>query len=147
MTNNPEAQLAGFLAAYSPEVAEKATAILARMRVLLPHADALVYDNYNALAVAFSPNGKTGAAICSIAVYPRWVSLFVSAKLDDPTGIMRGQGGRLRHVVLDDAVMLDRADVAAFIAASIARAQPPFDPAHMGQLVIKSVSAKQRPRR
>jgi hypothetical protein len=145
--DNAESALAGFLANYTPAVAALGSAAIARMRTLLPGADALVYDNYNALAVGFAPDGKTSHAMLSIALYPRWVSLFVSAKIADPTGILKGSGGTVRHVVLEDAAMLDRADVAALIEATVARAQPPLDPARRGVLVIKSVSAKQRPRR
>ena len=113
----------------------------------LPGAQVLVYDNYNALAVGFAANEKVSGVIFSIALYPRWVSIFMSARLDDPTGIFKGSGGTVRHVVLDDVSALDRPDIAALVAQAIARAQPPLDPEARGKLVIKSVSAKQRPRR
>ena len=52
------AQLARFIAKFSPEVAARARAILARMRARLPGAVELVYDNYNALAIGFGPSGR-----------------------------------------------------------------------------------------
>jgi len=36
----------------------------------------MVYDNYNALVIAFSPNERPSDAIFSIALYPHWVNLF-----------------------------------------------------------------------
>ena len=45
-------QLAGFLAKSTPEIALLAEAILAKMRLRLLGAFQLVYDNYNALAIA-----------------------------------------------------------------------------------------------
>jgi hypothetical protein len=52
------AQLAGFIAKFTPEVAAQARAILAKMRTRLPGAVELVYDNYNALAIGFGPNER-----------------------------------------------------------------------------------------
>ena len=70
-----ERRLAGFIARFFPEVAELGGTVLGELRARLPHANLLVYDNYNALA------------------------------------------------------------------------EPPLDPGHAGRLVIKSISAKQRPHR
>ena len=71
-----QAQLAGCIAKYSPDVAKLGRAAIGRMRKLLPAAQVLVYDNYNALAVGFGPNERTSQIVFSIAMYPRWVSLF-----------------------------------------------------------------------
>jgi len=55
---NAKEQLASFIAKFDPEVARLAEAILCRMRLLFPTALELVYDNYNALAIALlPPNG------------------------------------------------------------------------------------------
>lgn len=144
----PEAQLEAFLATYRPDVAETGRAAIAHLRQRLPQWDVLVYDNYNALAVGFSPDGGKKTLALSIALYPRWVSLFVSAKLDDPHGILKGSGGTVRHVVLEGgAGDLEKPEVAAFIDQTIARASNLIDPARKGELRIISVSAKQRPRR
>jgi hypothetical protein len=53
-----KAQLDGFVAKYSPEVAKLGRAAIARMRKLLRAAQVLVYDNYNALAVGFGPSER-----------------------------------------------------------------------------------------
>jgi hypothetical protein len=50
----PEEQLAGFIAKYIPEIGALAQEALAKMRVRLPGAIELVYDNYNALASALA---------------------------------------------------------------------------------------------
>ena len=99
---SPEAQLAGFLAKYSPEIEALAKAARKKMRARLKGANELVYDNYNALAIGYGPSDKASEVIFSIALYPRWVSLFfLQAKgLDDPAGRLRGSGKcRATHCV------------------------------------------------
>jgi hypothetical protein len=146
---SPEAQLDGFLAKFDPAVEAEARAALTRMRARIPGAVELVYDNYNALAIAFGANEKLSGVVFSIAVYPRWVSLFFSggARLPDPQGLLKGSGGALRHIVLKDMALFDDPAVEALIAEALARADPPIDPVQPRRLIIKSISAKQRPRR
>ncbi|HEU0175429.1 MAG TPA: hypothetical protein VFV58_14300, partial [Blastocatellia bacterium] len=69
----PEEQLANFIAKYTPEIGARCQATLAKMRDRLPGAIELVYDNYNALVIGFSPTERASDAIFSIALYPRWV--------------------------------------------------------------------------
>jgi hypothetical protein len=148
MASSPSAQLSGFLARYTPEVAAVAKAALAKLRRRLPGAIQLVYDNYNALVVVFGPSERTSEAILSIALYPRWVTLFFArgAALPDPDKLLKGSGTTIRHVVLANARDLDTPAVRALIDHAVERSKP-LDPKGRGRLVIRSVSAKQRPRR
>jgi len=145
----PTEQLAGFIAKYTPEVGSLAESILARMRTLYPTALELVYDNYNALAVGFGPTERTSEAIFSIAVFPKWVSLFfLQAKgLADPENLLRGSGNVARHIRLPSAATLDEPAVRALMQEATAKAKVSFDPQGTRSLIIKSVSARQRPRR
>jgi len=148
--SSPEAQLDIFIDKYTPEVAALARACLAKMRARLPGATQLVYDNYNALVVGFGPSEKTSHAIFSIAMYPRWVNLFFlqdAARLPDPQKVLKGSGRVVRHIVIQSASELDHPAVQKLIATALNRAIEPIDPAAPGQLVIRSISAKQRPRR
>jgi hypothetical protein len=146
---DPEAQLEGFIGRYSDSVAGQIRAARSWMRARLPGATELVYDNYNALVIGYGANDKIGGLVFSIAAYPRWVSLFFTrgADLDDPTGRLEGEGARIRHIVLAGPQVLEAPDVAALMAQALAIASPPIDPAATPRTLIKSVSAKQRPRR
>lgn len=146
---SPEKQLAGFIAKYTPEVGAVAQAALAKLRARLPGAVVLVYDNYNALAIGFSPTERAADVIMSIALYPRWVNLFFlhGADLADPQKLLKGSGKTIRHLVLEDAATLDKPAVKRLITQALARADKPLDSSATGRIVIKSVSAKQRPRR
>lgn len=143
----PEQQLAQFVSAFAPAVAERATAAIAAMRARLPGANLLVYDNFNALAVAFCATRRKGDILCSIAVYPRWVSLFLMGgqALDDPHRLLRGSGNTMRHVVLDSAEKLGDPRVQALIDQTVARAAVPLQ-ADGGQVVIAAVAPKKRGR-
>ena len=144
-----EAQLEAFLGRYLPGVAAIGRGAVRQLRVRLTGCDVLVYDNYQALAVGFSPDGKTGAAFLSVALYPRWVNLFFlqGAQLKDPEGLLQGVGSIVRHVRLAGVGDLDQPYIRGTIDAAIANAPAPYDAQRPGKLVIKSISAKQRPRR
>jgi len=145
----PEEQLAGFIAKYTPEIGALARAALTKMRARLPGAIELVYDNYNALAIGFSPTERTSDVIFSIALYPRWVSLFFFSGVDlpDPEKLLKGSGKVTRHIVLKDAADLDKSAIKALMKHALERAAKPMDKKSPGRIIIKSISAKQRPRR
>jgi hypothetical protein len=145
----PAKRLDGFIAEYAPHIAGLARAAFAKLRDLVPGATVLVYDNYNALAIGFGPNDRASDAVLSLALYPRWVSLFFlqGAALPDPGGLLTGSGKKVRHRVLPDAADLDRPAVRSLIATALARARVPIDPAAESRVIIKSVAATQRPRR
>src|SRR3954462_15131571 len=144
-----EAELDSFIDKFTPEVAALTRALIDKMKARVPGAVIMVYDNYNALAIGFGPSEKAGQAVLSLAVFPKWVTLcFLRGKgLPDPAGLLKGEGSRVRHVRLDPPERLDLPEVQALISEALARAEPPFDPAAEPRLIIKSISAKQRPRR
>jgi hypothetical protein len=144
-----QAQLDGFIAKYSPEVAKLGRAAIARMRKLLPAAQVLVYDNYNALAVGFAPNERASSAVFSIVLYPRWVSLFLlkGAGIPDPHKRLSGSGKVVRHVVLAEVAVLDDPQIRELMQRALARCGASLQTGKRGPIVIKSISARQRPRR
>jgi hypothetical protein len=144
-----EEQLASFMAKFTPEIAALAGAIRAEMRKLYPTALELVYDNYNALAIGYGPTERSSEAIFSIALFPRWVSLFFlqGAGLPDPGKILRGSGKVAKHVVLPSPDTLRIPAIQALMHEATTRAKVAFDPRVAHRLIIKSISEKQRPRR
>jgi hypothetical protein len=149
MPESEAKQLDGFIAKFSPEIAAMTNAVLKKMRKRYPTAQVLVYDNYNALAIGFAPGEKAGEAIFSIAVYPKWVSLFfLQAKgVPDPERLLKGSGNVAKHVVLKSPDDLEIPAIAAMMDAVLEVAKTPLAEKGEGRLMIKSVSAKQRPRR
>src|SRR5580658_11298099 len=121
----PKEQLDEFLDRFTPEVASLGRKALAKLRKLTPGSLELVYDNYNALAIGFSPTERAGDGIFSIALFPPHVSLFFlqGATLPDPTKRLRGSGNVVRHIVLDDLSVFDDPDVRKLLSLALARAK------------------------
>jgi hypothetical protein len=145
----PRAALDGFIDKYSPDVARRARAAFAKLRKRLPAASVLVYDNYNALAIGFGPGERTSDVVFSLALYPRWVSLFFAkgVGLPDPQRRLKGSGSVVRHIVLETTDVLDDPQVRTLMEHALERAGTKLDNGRPGPIIIKSVSAKQRPRR
>ena len=142
-------QLSSFIDKFTPEVAALTRALLDKTKARVPGATIMVYDNYNALAIGFGPSDKAGQAVFSLAVMPRWVTLCFTwgVRLPDPHGLLNGGGNQVRHVRLHTPEAFDDPRIQDLIEAALERSEPLIDPTREQQLIIKSISAKQRPRR
>lgn len=117
---------------------------------MVPGGTEFVYDNYNALVFGFGPSDRPSEAVLSLAIMPRWVTLcfLKGAKLRDPKKLLGGAGNIVRNIHLSSPGHLDDPDVRDLIDQSIAGARPKFSGKTGKQrTVVKSISAKQRPRR
>jgi hypothetical protein len=148
-TQTPTAQLESFLSRYTDEIADATRTALRHMRRRVPGATELVYDNYNALAIGFGPSDTPSDVVFSIVPYPRWVTLFFlqGAGLPDPQSLLQGRGVRVRHIVLTTPQVIGSPAVDALIGHALRAAKVAIDPKAKRALVIKSISARQRPRR
>ena len=145
-----EEQVDGFIDKFAPEMRGRIRECRAKVQSRLPSAVQLVYDNYNFFVIGFSPTRRPSDAILSLAAHRRGVNLCFlqrGPELPDPGGILRGTGKVVRNVVLDSPLDLDHDDVRALIEASLHLARTPMDHAEGPEVLIQSVSAKQRPRR
>jgi len=146
---NPKRRLDSFLAKYDPAIAAFARRVLVNMRRRLPGAIEMVYDNYNALVIGFGPNDRPSLAIFSIVLFPRWVTLrfLQGAALPDPQRRLQGEGRVVRNIRLEGLSVLDDPYIQRLMNLAVHRAKVPVDPKNRGQLIIKSIPAKQRPRK
>ena len=144
-----ERRFEGFLAEFEPDIAMLGRAAVARLRLLLPSADVMIYDNYNFLVAGFSPNERPSDAVLSIALSKNGVALcfLQGAGLPDPHSLLRGAGAVARNIRLASIDDFDQRGVADLIDTALAHARVPFDPARQGRFYVKSVSEKRRPRR
>jgi hypothetical protein len=147
-TESPESRLNGFIDKFDAAVARQIRSVRKALRKRLPGAVELVYDNYNFFVIGYGPNERASEAVLSITAQAKGVSIcFIQgAKLPDPAGILRGGGIQTRFLRIENAEVLSRAEVEALIRAALTFGKMPM-PSAKGYTVIKSVSAKQRPRR
>jgi hypothetical protein len=145
----PARQVTSFIGKFDPAIARLARSSRLVLRKRMPTAAELVYDNYNALAIGYSPSERTSDCIVSLAVYPRGVNLYFiyGATLPDPAGILLGKGNQGRFVRLTTVADLDRPEVEQLLQEAIRTSDPPLPKRGRGAIIIKSISPKQRARR
>ncbi len=146
---SPAKQLAEFIAKFDPDVAKVARAARNALRKQFPTATEIVYDNYQALAIGFSTTAKTSTCMFAVAVMAKGVSLsfYYGATMPDPDGILLGNGNQTRFVRLPGAATLREPAVQRALEAAVQQAATPLPKAGKGPTIIKSISARQRPRR
>lgn len=141
--------VAQFLARYTPDIAAQLQSARVHLASHFPRGFELVYDNYNALVFGFGPSERASDAIISVAGYPKWVTLFFlkGATLPDPESLLQGTGSQVRSMRLQPPSVLHAPDVQRLIHAAIHQVTGALAAAPPLTTVVKSVSAKQRPRR
>jgi hypothetical protein len=146
---SPAKQVAGFIAKFDPAVAKLIRSSRTAMRKRLPTALELVYDNYNFLAIGYSASERASDCVVSLAAGANGVALsfYYGATLPDPDGILLGSGNQNRFVRLESAATLSKPAVEALIRAALAQARVPMPTSGRATTIVKSISAKQRPRR
>jgi hypothetical protein len=144
-----EKQLKSFIEKFEPKLQTLIRAVRKALRKRFPTANEFVYDNYNFFVIAYGPTERPSECILSMFASANGVGVCFlwGAKLPDPKKILRGSGNQTRSIRLESVELLARPEVEALIAAAVARAKSPLPASGRGKLIIRSVSAKQRPRR
>jgi len=147
--DDPEARLQQFIEKFEPDHQTLIRAIRRKLRKQFPTGTELAYDNYNFFVIGYSPTERASDAVVSIAAAANGVGLcFINgARLPDPQKVLVGSGTQTRFIRVPSAAVLDRPEVAALLSAAVADSKTPFPSRGRGKLVIRSVSAKHRPRR
>lgn len=146
---SPDAQLKSFIAKFDPAVAKLIQSCRSAMRKRFPTANELVYDNHNFFVIGYSTTERPSDCIVSLAANAKGVGLsfYHGATLPDPHKILLGSGTQNRFIRLETAATLARPEVNALLRAAVAQAKSSLPATGGGALIIRSISAKQRPRR
>jgi hypothetical protein len=148
--DNAEARLRGFIDKFDPSHRALIRDVRKALRKRLPSANELVYDNYNFFVIGYSTTERPSDSIVSMAAGASGVGLcfpYCGARLPDPHKLLLGSGSKNRFIRLESASVLDRPAVKALITAAEGLSKTPLPKTGRGTLTIRSVSAKQRPRR
>ena len=146
---NAERQLKSFIAKFDPGHQTLIRAMRKALRRRFPAAYELAYDNYNFFVIGYGPTERPSDCVVSMAAGASGVGLcFIhGASLPDPKKLLLGSGNQTRFIRVNSADMLARPEIEALLAAAVVQAKTVFRAGARGKLIIRSVSAKQRPRR
>ena len=147
--DSPEAQVQSFIDKFDRNNRILLRAVRRTLRKRFPTAYELAYDNYNFFVIGYSPTERPSDTVVSIAAGANGVGLcFIrGATLPDPKRILLGSGNQTRFIRVPDVGVLSRPEVKALLVAAVAQSAARFRTSGKPMLVIRSVSAKQRPRR
>jgi hypothetical protein len=145
----PEQQVRTFIGKFDAKNQALIRQVRAALRAWFPTGSELVYDNYNFFVLGYAPTERASDAVVSMACSSNGVGLcFIhGAKLPDPAKVLRGSGKQTRFIHLDSAETLTRPEVETLLSMAIERARTPFPTSGKRKLIVRSVSAAQRPRR
>jgi hypothetical protein len=144
-----ERQLAKFVSKFDPPTQRLIRSLRAAMRRRLPTANELVWDNYNFFVIGYSATERPSDSVFALAAAANGVGLsfYRGADVPDPHGILLGSGVQNRFIRLVSPKTLARPEVKALMAAAVAQMRVPLRESGRGRLIIRSVSATQRPRK
>ena len=117
MSYPPPADLKKFLRPYDREVQNLALSLRTLLLEEMAPCYENIYDAYSAVAIGYGTSDKLGDGIFHLAVYSRHVNLGFNdgATLDDPKGILQGNGSRIRHITIKSESDLARPEIRAYI--------------------------------
>ncbi len=150
----PPAALKKFLHPFDREVRDLAIGLRALVLDEMAPCYENIYDAYSAVAIGYGTSDRLSDGIFHIAVYSQHVNLGFNdgATLDDPKGILKGSGNRIRHITLKALEDLKRPELRAYIRR--ARKKALADSRKLGEPVapkpkgvvstVKAIYAKKR---
>lgn len=151
MSKKQNQALLQFLAAYPQEKQDIALWLRNFIWDLYPHCNELIYDNYNALAVGWSPTDKVGHTFCSIAIgrtsYNIHFGFYWGSEIADPEKKLLGEGNQYRYILVDSLKTFPKAYIKKLMKEAYANSLTKVkDKSQLrkGETIVKSISAKKR---
>src|SRR2546430_11021966 len=110
MAHSPPADLIKFLRPYDAPVRDLALKLRSLVLEEMAPCYENIYDAYSAVAIGYGSSDRLQDGVFHIAVYPNHVNLGFNegATLDDPLGILKGAGKRIRHLTINTPADLAR---------------------------------------
>ncbi len=88
-----------------------------------PESNELLYHTH-ALSLVYSVSDRLKHAFCHIAVYTHHINLGFNqgTKLDDPSGLLKGTGGKIRHIQISSSTDLKNPALESLVTEAVAHA-------------------------
>jgi hypothetical protein len=151
MSKDQTKDLLTFLKPFSKEITERALWLREFIWDLYPETNELIYDNYNALAVGWSPTDRVGHTFCSIAVGRTsnnvHFGFYWGSEISDPDEVLLGEGNQYRYILVPDKNKFPKAYIKKLVKEaytnSLAKVKDKKQLMN-GQTIVKSISTKKR---
>lgn len=152
MPKETTADLLSYLSVFQTEVVKKVLWLRNWVWEQYPQCNELIYDNYNAVAIGWSPTEKLGQVFCSIAIYRAGnnnihFGFYWGAELPDHRKMLLGNGNQYRYIqvkeLADFPVDYMRQLVMDAYIISTNKIKNPKDVVE-GKTIAKSVSSNKR---
>lgn len=147
-------ELKNFLKPYDPKIQQLTLSLRTFITDLIPEANELVWDNYNALAMAYSKSEKLKDAFCHIAVYSKHVNVGFNrgAELSERKIKLEGKGKLIRHLKVKDMELFPKEEIKKMIWEAVGisekRNAELGNKKDKGKSIVMSVSEKKiRPKK
>ena len=118
---------------------------------LYPNCNELIYDNYNALALGWSPTDKVGHTFCSIALGRTSKNVhfgfYWGSEIADPDKLLLGKGNQYRYILVKNKDDFPKTYIKKLLkeayANSLAKVKDKKQILH-GATITKSISSAKR---
>jgi hypothetical protein len=117
MAHRPPSALIKFLKPYDREIRDLALQLRELVLEEMAPCYENIYDAYSAVAIGYGTSDRLKDGIFHIAVYSKHVNLGFNdgATLDDPKGILQGDGNHIRHITIKTSEDIERPALRAYI--------------------------------
>lgn len=152
MAKEDTSELFPILEAASPEAQDIALWLRDFVWDRYPQCNELIYDNYNAIAIGWSPTEKMGHIFCSVAIYRTnngiHFGFYWGSQIPDPEHRLLGEGKQYRYIRVDSLVAFPEAYIEQLMRdayeVSLNKIKDPKLLLVQGKTFVKSESGKKR---
>jgi hypothetical protein len=150
----PNSQLKKFIQPYDERVQKLTIELRSFITELVPEANELIWDNYNAVAMAYSKSNKLKDAFCHLAVYSNHVNFGFNrgAELLKNEIVLEGKGKLIRHLSIKNLDSFPKEKIKKMIWEAVGISEQINDTLvgkkNLGNSIVMSVSEKKiRPKK
>lgn len=137
-----------FLKPYDPKVQQILLDLRAFIVTRVPEANELIWDNYNALAIAYSKSEVLKDAFCHLAIYAKHVNFGFNrgSELSDQGINLEGKGKLIRHIKVRNMESFDSLKIEKLLYEALGiseeRNAALVDKRTTGKSIVMSISEK-----
>ncbi|HEY1871241.1 MAG TPA: hypothetical protein VGG71_09295 [Chitinophagaceae bacterium] len=151
MSKEQTKELLKFLRPFDHETNELALWLRSFVWDLYPQANELIYDNYNALAIGWSPTDRVGHTFCSIAIFRTnknvHFGFYWGSEISDPEKKLLGKGNQYRYVLVKNKTDFPKPYIKKLVKEAYANSLGNVKDTKQiisGKTIVKSISLVKR---